>query len=80
MTDQDIQLLSQYLDGELDNTAATGLEQRLQQEPALHAELQRMQALDRQFKQAFKARGTDSVPPRIAAMLGNPASNVIRFP
>lgn len=80
MTDQDLQLLSQYLDGELDDSAASGLEQRLLEDTALQAEFQRLQALDSQFKQAFRARGTDSVPPRIAAMLGAPSSNVVRFP
>ena len=41
MNDNDFELLSQYLDGELDTFSARRLEQRLAAEPELAASLQR---------------------------------------
>ncbi|TDG13553.1 hypothetical protein E2F43_08440 [Seongchinamella unica] len=77
MNEQDYQLLSQYLDGELNDIAARQLEQRLQAEPQLRASLEEMGKLDDRVKQAFA--GTDKAPQRIVAML-RPASNIVSFP
>lgn len=77
MNEQDYQLLSQYLDGELNPFAARQLEQRLQSEPDLQATLNDMGELDSRVKQAFT--GTDEVPQHVAAMV-RPAANVVAFP
>ncbi|RLQ20170.1 hypothetical protein DWB85_19080 [Seongchinamella sediminis] len=77
MNEQDFQLLSQYLDGELDAIAARQLEQRLAAEPQLQATLDDMSGVEGRIKRAFA--GTDRAPEAIAAML-RPASNVVGFP
>lgn len=77
MNEQDYQLLSQYLDGELNDLAARQLERRLQSEPQLQATLTEMGELDERVKQAFA--GTDKAPEQVAAML-RPAGNVVAFP
>ena len=77
MNEQDYQLLSQYLDGELDAFSVRKLEQRLAAEPELQATLDRLGELDGRVKQAFA--GTDEVPEQVATML-RPASNVVAFP
>lgn len=74
MNEQDYQLLSQYLDGELNQIAARQLEQRLQTEPQLQATLNEMGTLDSRVKQAFA--GTDKAPEQLVAMV-RPASNVV---
>lgn len=77
MNEQDYQLLSQYLDGELSPVAARQLEQRLQSEPDLQATLTDMGELDSRVKQAFAH--TDKAPQYVEAML-RPASNVVALP
>lgn len=74
MNEQDFQLLSRYLDGELNEIAARQLERRLEAEPELRATLDEMSGLERRLKQAFA--GTDETPEAVAAML-RPASNVV---
>jgi hypothetical protein len=78
MKEQDYELLSQYLDGELETGAARELEQRLGSEPQLQAILSDLQRVNRAVKNAFK--GTDTISPQVAAMLGNPGSRVVPFP
>ena len=77
MNEQDYQLLSQYLDGELNEIAARQLEQRLQAEPLLQTTLNEMGRLDSRVKQAFA--GTDKAPEQVVAMV-RPTSNVVAFP
>ena len=72
MNNQDEELLSQYLDGELNAAQSTQLEQRLEQEPALLASLQRMQELDNTLKSTFNNPRARSVPARIINMLTRP--------
>ncbi|MFT5710103.1 MAG: negative regulator of sigma E activity [Halioglobus sp.] len=72
MNNQDEQLLSQYLDGELNADQSTQLEQRLEQEPQLLCSLQRMQALNKTLKSTFNTPLARSVPARIINMLARP--------
>jgi len=67
MTDNDFALLSQYLDGELDELSTRRVEQRLGSEPALRETLQELATLDQQIQQAFLASG--AVPAHVAEML-----------
>ncbi|MDG2273886.1 MAG: hypothetical protein P8L39_16430 [Halioglobus sp.] len=80
MKDQDHELLSQYLDGELGAPQVLHLERRLAAEPQLQAHLERLQDVDAAVKSAFNMPGADAVPPRISQMLQKPASNVVAFP
>ena len=76
MDERDLELLSQYMDGELSVEAAQDLRQRLIAEPQLRASLERMQKADQSVKQAFI--GTDAVPAGIAAMLAPAGSGHTR--
>jgi len=69
MTDRDYELLSQYLDGELDTGARTALEKRLADEPGLAELLARLHRLDAQVAASVCASATDSVPEHVAALL-----------
>jgi hypothetical protein len=69
MTDRDYELLSQYLDGELDAGARTALDKRLADEPELAALLARLRRLDAQVAASVCASATDSVPEHVAALL-----------
>ncbi|MEH6583831.1 MAG: hypothetical protein V7754_17995 [Halioglobus sp.] len=80
MTDQDHELLSQYLDGELGAPQVRQLEQRLATEPALQAQLVNLRAIDSTVKAAFNVPGADTVPPQVTRMLQKPANNVVAFP
>jgi hypothetical protein len=71
MTEQDYELLSQYLDGELAAPAAQELRKRLIAEPVLRASLDRLQKVNNRVKDAFDVPGADTVPPRIVTMLKN---------
>lgn len=74
MNNQDEELLSQYLDGELNAAQSLQLEQRLEQEPQLLSSLQRMQELNKTLKSTFNNPQTRSVPARIINMLTRPAA------
>lgn len=76
-TQQDYELLSRYLDGELPPALARELEQRLAAEPALGAVLARMQALQGQLHQAYDGIARQPVPQRILALLQAPQANVV---
>ena len=67
MTEQDLELLSQFIDGELPAAEARVLRERLLAEPGLRAQLERMKAIDARLRQAFGEAG--SVPPHISALL-----------
>ena len=69
MTDRDYELLSQYLDGELDAGATAALEQRLADEPDLADLLARLRRLDARVAASVCAAATDSVPEHVAALL-----------
>lgn len=69
MTEQDYELLSQYLDGELASPEAQALRRRLLAEPELRGALDRMRHVDDKVKNTFDIPGVDEVPPAVAARL-----------
>ena len=71
MTEQDYELLSQYLDGELTAAAAQALRQRLLAEPELRAAFEQLKKVDDHVKSAFDIPGVEAVPARITQMLEN---------
>lgn len=72
MNDQDYELLSQYMDGELDVFTTRKLEQRLNVEPQLAATLQQLGTIDRSIKQTFNSAGKPSV--HVSELVKNSAS------
>ncbi len=81
MSNQDFELLSTYLDGELDAAAARALEQRLQQEPLLARKLQQLRELQASLQLAFgdSADGTQ-VPVRIRELLQPQPVRILPLP
>ena len=71
MTEQDYELLSQYLDGELAAPEAQKLRQKLIAEPLLRASLERLQKVNNRVKHAFDVPGADTVPARVVTMVKN---------
>jgi hypothetical protein len=69
MSEQDYELLSQFIDNELESTEAQTLRKRLLAEPGLRAELDRMRAVNDRVKDAFDVPGADAVPATVAARL-----------
>jgi len=74
MKEQDFELLSQYLDGELDLIGASVLERRLAEDSELKITLEQMRSQNVRIQDAFA--GTDKAPAHVQAML-EPASNVV---
>jgi hypothetical protein len=72
MTEQDDQLLSQFLDGELAKDDARAVRERLLAEPSLRARFNRMQAVTERVKSAFAAPEADAVPARVKHLLDAP--------
>lgn len=70
LNDSDIELLSQYIDGELPAAESRALEARLQNETALQNVLLKMQALNKQVADSLNERA--SVPGHIADLLSRP--------
>jgi len=69
MTDQDYELLSRYLDRELSPADASSLERRLASEPELQRGFERMGAVQRRLRGAFRHLDKEPVPDRITALL-----------
>ncbi|MEP0203349.1 MAG: hypothetical protein ABJ084_03305 [Halioglobus sp.] len=61
-SDKNNELLSQYLDGELDSGQSLALKRRLLAEPELRAQLNRLQQVSARVQTAFSQAGLDSVP------------------
>jgi hypothetical protein len=78
MNNQDYELLSQYIDGELDVSTTAQLQHRLDQDASLRQSLQAMQAVNTRVHAAFL--NTDTVPGHIPDLLGKKQSNVVAFP
>ncbi|MFV8816872.1 anti-sigma factor family protein [Haliea sp. E17] len=76
INDSDFELLSQYLDGELDELSTRRIAQRLQAEPALRATLNQLAALDQNIQLSLAGRG--DVPAHVAALL-RPAAPAAAF-
>ncbi|KGE03666.1 anti-sigma factor family protein [Pseudohaliea rubra] len=71
MTDRDYELLSQYIDGELETGALTALEARLAAEPDLADLLERLRRLDSSIAASVCSAATDTVPAHVAALLSD---------
>ena len=67
MNEQDIELLSRYLDGELPAAEREQLEYRIGSESELRSTLHNFQRVDRQLRQALTREG--QVPVEVAALL-----------
>ena len=87
IADQDWQLLSQLMDGELDSDRDKALQQRLAEEPALRGALHAMRELNSDLCELLYRH--PGVPPRIEEQLrdnrpsvesGTDSNNVLRFP
>jgi hypothetical protein len=76
MSERDDQLLSRFIDGELDREESRALRERLISDPELRARLDRMRAVNARVKAAFDVPGAERVPPAIEALVrGNPAGD-----
>jgi hypothetical protein len=62
MTEQDNELLSQYIDGELAADTAQTMRKRLLAEPELRANFERMKEINNSVRNAFDVPGADTVP------------------
>jgi hypothetical protein len=81
MREQDDELLSRFIDDELDREESRALRERLIADPGLRARLDRMRKVNDRVKAAFDFPGADSVPPAIEARVrGNPAAARHRRP
>lgn len=71
MNEQDLEKLSQFLDGELAPQEARLLRERLLAEPELRATLDRMKTVNQRVVNAFGPE-TGKVPPRVVRLLRSP--------
>lgn len=71
MIEQDYELLSQYLDGELPAQDAQNLRKRLLAEPQLREQFDRLRKMDSGVKDAFSQPDINTVPARITNMVEN---------
>lgn len=69
MVEQDYELLSQFLDGELPAAEAQALRERLIADPRLRASLEEMRAVDQRVKSTFDTPQASAVPEAISARL-----------
>jgi hypothetical protein len=75
LTEQDYELLSQYLDGELPAAQAQQLRERLLAEPSLRAGFERIKTVNDHLTGAFGVSGVDAVPAHVVQMLQHPKSH-----
>jgi hypothetical protein len=75
LTEQDYELLSQYLDGELDDGQARELRERLLAEQDLRAVHERMRTLDSRLQDALDVAGAGTVPVHVREMLQRAATH-----
>lgn len=80
MTDQDYELLSQYLDGELAATAMQEMRKRLMAEPELRACLARLQTVNSTVQEAFDIPGADTVPAQIVHAVKHAPTQPTKMP
>jgi len=76
MTDRDYELLSQYIDGELEAGAHDALAARLAAEPELAAVLERLRRLDHSIAATVRSANAGAVPTHVEALLRED-SNVV---
>lgn len=77
MKEQDFELLSQYLDGELGPVDSAALKQRLAEDRELSGTLERLRMQNERIRDAFA--NTDKAPAKICALLEQD-SNVVALP
>lgn len=80
ITEQDYELLSQYIDRELPPGVCAQLELRLAAEPQLRAGLGRLQALQRQLQDTYGQLGEGPVPERTLALLQEAPAQAVQQP
>jgi hypothetical protein len=80
VTEQDYELLSQYLDGELSLVQGRLVEQRLENEPALNACFAGLQSLQSELDSAYRKVANAPVPERITALLQPAATPIVPLP
>jgi hypothetical protein len=73
MTEQDYQLLSQYLDNELAPPQAQALRKRLMSEPALRTEFDAMKLIKQRLSAALDSSSGSDVPANVVDMVRNAA-------
>jgi hypothetical protein len=78
MTDNDYELLSRYIDGELDDALLQRLQRRLAAEPELRATLDELNTVQTRLQESFSA--VDAAPEHIVNMLKPARDNVVAFP
>ena len=78
MNDTDTELLSKYIDGELNAIETEALEGRLAEDTELRASLASMQAINSRISHAFD--GTAVAPSRVTDLLERKTGNVVAFP
>jgi hypothetical protein len=71
LTEQDYELLSQYLDGELPSLQAQELRERLLAEPSLRSVFERIKTVNDRITGAFDVSGIDTVPAHVVQMIQN---------
>lgn len=83
ISDQDLETLSRFIDGELPEVEATALRQRLLAETGLRAYYDSMKAADNRVRTAFSGAELEAVPGHVAAALAGadtaPAARGARF-
>jgi hypothetical protein len=80
MIEQDHQLLSRYIDGELSLIERRAVEKRLDSEPALQAQLDKLEQVQALLGNAFPVAPQDKRLDEIASLLETPQSTVVPFP
>lgn len=79
MSENENELLSAYLDGELEASKAVELEHALDGDLALRSRLEQMRSIDTSLRSAFKGDFAGAIPAHITRMLA-PENNVVAFP
>ncbi len=74
VTEQDFELLSRHLDGELGAEQAREVNARLLAEPALRSVYERMKSADGRLRAAFEGAGAEAVPAHVTEMVQNAAT------
>lgn len=74
ISDRDLEALSQFIDGELPESEAKALRQRLLAEPGLRAYFESMEAANNRVRAAFSGAELEAVPDHIAAALAAPGA------
>lgn len=72
LSEQDLTLISAYLDNQLDNAELTAFKKRLLQEPTLNAQCQQFKKMDEQIKQQISSIDNTPIPANISQLLSNP--------